>query len=136
VGDGGVGDAVSRSSSDQARLPVAAALEENHAAALVPIPASFSRSRSSARPRLLVAPVLLPPSRPPRLDRPLKRAQSLSADDALEVRFDEDDVCAFGDVREVLAPPAQVRIDGTFRRGLDTHRDAVRERGICAKVRR
>ena len=51
-----------------------------------------------AGPRLLVAPAFLSPTRPSRLDRSLKRAESLSADDAPEVRFDKDDICTFRDV--------------------------------------
>jgi hypothetical protein len=89
-----------------------------------------------AGPRLLVAPAFLSPTRPSRLDRPLKHAKSFSADDALEVRFDKDDVCTFRDVREILAAAPQIRIDGTFAGSLDTHRDAIWKRGVWAKIRR
>jgi hypothetical protein len=89
-----------------------------------------------AGPRLLVAPAFLPPARPSRLDRSLKRAQSLGANNALEVRFDKDDVCAFRYVREILAAPPQIGVDGAFACSLDAHRDAIRERGVCAKMRR
>jgi hypothetical protein len=89
-----------------------------------------------AGPRLLVAPAFLSPTRTSCLDRSLKRAESLSADDADEVRFDKDDVCTFRDVREILAAPPQIRIDGTFAGSLDTQRDAIWERGVCAEIRR
>jgi hypothetical protein len=89
-----------------------------------------------ADPRLLVAPAFLSPTRASRLDRTLECAQALDANDALEVCFDKDDVCTFRDVREILATPPQVCVDGAFARSFDAHNDAIRKRGVGTKMRR
>jgi hypothetical protein len=86
--------------------------------------------------RLLVATALLPPTRPSRLDRALERAQALGANNTFEIRFDKDNVCAFRDVREILATPPQVGVDRAFARSFDAHDNAIRKRGVRAKMGR
>jgi hypothetical protein len=62
-------------------------------------------------PHLVVVPAFLSPTRAVRLDPHFECAPPISADDALEVHFDRDNVWPYRDAREILY--LQVGVDGT-----------------------